>query len=811
MRWIRLIIAAIIAAWLFFIGNWATSVGPVSLPPVGKLLDPFSGFWQNNVNFDAISDTLHLDGLKAGVTVVWDDRRVPHIFAENEEDLYFAQGYVTAKERLWQMEFQTHFAAGRLSEIIGERGRSSDRQRRSIGMVYAAENALNETIKYPELRSVMEAYTAGVNAWITNLAGKDYPVEYKILNYKPEPWTMLKGMLLIKHMAWTLSARNTEQKMSATRKELGPDLFKAIFPHFPPLQQPVIPATHKWPFKAKAPVQPDTIKAPLLAHFEADQPYEFAGSNNWAVSAAKTASGYPILANDPHLNLSLPSVWFEIQLNAPNLNVYGVTLPGAPTVIIGFNESIAWGVTNGASDVLDYYRVEFRDSTKKEYLHNGTWLPTQPRVEQIQIRGGETLVDTVYYTHHGPVVQLFEDEKGHFAGSAMRWIAHDPSTELKAFLKLNRAEHYDDFVEALSYYDAPAQNFAFADMKGDIAIWHNGKFPLRWKGQGIFVSDGGDSLYNWNGFVPREHNPHTLNPERGFVSSANQQPASENYPYFLGSSYAGFSRSNRINEVLEKQTAIKPQDMLDFQLDNTNIYARTILPDMLEALEGKDLTIEQDRIFKIMKSWDYRYMAMQAAPTIWERWFFETYQAVWGHIFEGVERNPDKTSRPRTDFTISLLKNGGLAEIYARSGKKQAVSTDSLYYQAFISAFDNLSTENGDFDKNWTWGFAKPTNILHLARIPGFGREQLFANGGAGLVNATSKFGGPSWRMVVELGPEVRAWGIYPGGQSGNPGSLYYDNMVDDWVDGRAYELLFLKKPDDDNPRIAGKTLLTRN
>jgi penicillin amidase len=812
MRWLKLLISAVIAVGLFYLCNFGQNIGRVHLPPMGKFFSPFSGFWQNGTQSDEIVDKLDVPGLKDEVTVIWDDRRVPHIFARNAHDLYIAQGYITARDRLWQMEFQTHFAAGRLSEMMGERALSVDLFRRRIGMVYAAENSLSMIENDEQAKETILAYTAGVNAYIRELDDLTKPLEYKILDYAPEEWTPLKCALLLKYMSWDLTGRNSERAMTRTREALGDELMKKLYPNYPPFQDPIVPAGTKWDFTPKTIEKPASPFTPgtAAAWLDYPQPGQWNGSNNWAVSGAKTANGHAILSNDPHLLLRLPSIWYEMQLSMPGLNVYGVTLPGSPAVIIGFNNSIAWGVTNAGSDVLDWYEIKFKDNSHKEYWHDGQWKQTVARIEEIKVRGSETVLDTVYYTHHGPVVDLqnsVSENSSTVPGAAMRWVAHDPSNELRAFLQLNRAGNYEEYVEALSYYDSPAQNFAYADISGNIAIWHNGKFPLRWAGQGKYVSDGTNPGYDWQSWLPHAHNPHVRNPGRGFVSSANQNPADESYPYYLGWNYANFTRGARINERLAALEAITPQDMLDLQNDCLSLRARTILPTLISHLKEQNLTEEESKILNVLKTWNYESKAMQAAPLIFENWWSNLFRLIWQ---DEMSRENGRLKWPRSDVTFDLILNqpeNTFFDITTTADQKETLS--DLVFRAFRQTKEELEKTFGSMGKSWAWGKARGTDINHLARIPGLGRVDLLTNGDRGIVNATGKNHGPSWRMVVELDPAgVQAWAIYPGGQSGNPGSYYYDNMVDDWVAGRAYKLAFLQSADEKHENIIGKTIL---
>lgn len=810
MRWFKLIFFGAIAIGAFYFLNFRQNVQGQQIPPLGPFLDPFAGFWQNGTTLDKLPTSLNLPNLNRPVTVVWDQRRVPHIFAETTHDLYFAQGYITARDRLWQMEFLTHFAAGRLAEIVGEQALELDRFRRRIGLAYAAEQAMAAHTADAEMNQIVDAYAAGVNAYIDGLERKALPLEYKVLDYRPERWTALKGFLLLKYMSWNLTGRSEERTLTRSQQAFGDSLIARLYPKFAPFLEPVIPRGHRWDFTPQKAIMPERIMPSTAAIPPElyDEPAAWLGSNNWAVAGGKTRNGYPIVANDPHLGLNVPAIWYEIQLSGPEVNVYGVSLPGTPAVLIGFNEQIAWGVTNAASDVLDWYQVQFQDNTLDAYLYDGEWRPTSKRVERIGVRGKETVIDTVIYTHHGPVVHMPPGEATSQVppGTAMRWAAHDPSKELLTFLQLNAAKNYDDYVAALANYTCPAQNFIFGSVDGDIALWHNGKFPLRWDGQGRYIADGRDSRHDWQGWVPHEHNPHIKNPPRGYISSANQHPADSGYPYYLGWNYASFARGLRINERLDEMEAITPEDMLRLQLDNVNVYARTALPALIRRLEAQSLTDGEQRVLQELKSWNYENRAMWAAPLIYERWWDTLYQLIWE---DDIARSDGNLHFPRTDVTLDLILNEPANPFFDIATTEKKETLDDLVFQSFRKAKESLENELGPISEKWAWGKARGTDIRHLAQIPGLGCLNLFTSGNHSIVNATNKYAGPSWRMVVELGPQVRGWGIYPGGQSGNPGSIYYDNMVQPWVAGEWEPLLFLRSANDALPQqIAGIAVL---
>ncbi len=805
MKWLKALILLAVSGGLFFALN--TKFG--QLPPLGKFLNPFSGFWQNNAQLDDFPETLSLDGLRDSVTVTWDKRAVPHIFAQNLHDLYFAQGYLTARHRLWQMEFQTHAAAGRLSEIVGAQAIEFDRFRRRIGMPLAAERAEKHMLSNPETALAITAYADGVNAWIDQLDNARLPVEYKLLDYTPERWSTYKTALFISYFAYTLTFRNNDADMTRIRSALGDTLFQQLYPTLPPLAEPIVPSgTHSTPRTTPLPSATEATRSPLGTSQD-DEPYIF-GSNNWAVSGNFTASGKPILCNDPHLALNLPSIWYETQLVCPpeSLNVYGVSAPGVPSVLIGFNENIAWGVTNGTSDAIDWVKTDFTDSTYRAYRYNGGIRQTTTRVETINVRGAASVIDSIIETHVGNV--CYRDNETPFDESvpkntAILWTAHRAGNELLTFLKLARAKNYDEYVNALSSYNSPAQNFVFACNNGDIAIWHNGLFPKRQKYQGAFILNGRDSLDGWREFISRPELPHVKNPSRGFVSSANQQAVDDSYPYYLGWDYAPFERSSRINARLAELASTKKitaDDMKTLQTDALNPLAKLALPTLLKTLDATSLSGDSKKAFDELSSWNYEHRPNFIAPTIFERWWSGLQRELWR------ETIGETAPYPSRNVTASVLvndKRGAPIHPLFSSEKLTASIRNS-----FAAATDTLAARYGVFGEAWAWKQTRKTTIQHLARIAPFSRERLETSGNYNCVNATGTTSGPSWRMVVELGDTVRAWGIYPGGQSGDIGSKFYDQMIDDWTQGNYYKLLFLKSSTEQASGIVGKTRLEK-
>jgi len=782
-------------------------------PPLLKFLNPFTGFWQNaESNMFNSNSKIALKGAKEEIDIVFDERMIPHVFAKNDHDVYYAQGYVTAMHRLWQMDFQTRFAAGRISEIVGEKAIEVDRYQRRMGMVYGAENSLKGMMADPKSKEMILAYTEGINAYIHSLSKVNYPIEYKILDFKPEDWTPIKCALLLKQMSAVLAMGSDEFYMTNILKKFGPAITKDLFPDYPFKEDPIIPVGTKWNFEPSAiPFVPKAFTEMMSSSVETAQKVEGIGSNNWAVSGEKTASGFPILANDPHLDLTLPSIWYQIQLHAPGINAYGVSLPGAPGITIGYNKDIAWGVTNVAADVLDFYQIKFKDDTHDQYWYNNAWKKTSKRLEEIKIRGSKTKIDTVYYTHHGPVVYLQKPAYSRAGnvptGSALRWIAHEKSNELMTFYYLNRGKNYTDYRKALTYFTAPAQNFVFASNENDISITPNGKFPLKWKGQGKFILDGAEPSNDWQGWIPNAQNPTVKNPPRNFVSSANQSSTDPSYPYYINWEFAPYERGKRINDRLAVMNKANVDSMRNLQMDSYSITAQNILTNLLPLVNQSQLNATQKEAFNICSKWNKFFEAKEIAASIFDLWTKRLFYNIWNDEFT-VNNIPMRY--PNRDRTVELIQKEPNSIWYDNVNTKNKETLTDLVNESFKYTCDSLERKYGSIGKNWEWGNVKNSNVPHLAKIPGFGSKKLNIGGGKSTVNALSETNGPSWRMVIELGKSPKGHGVYPGGQSGNPGSPYYDNMVDTWAQGKLYDLFFMQSQDDKSAKIISRLKISK-
>lgn len=793
MQKIRFFFALALTAGLTFLASLHQPMGS-PLPAIGQFLSPFTGFWQNADPANHFTDQeLKFPGLSSENKVVIDERGVPHIFAQSKNDAAFIQGYLHAKDRLWQMDISVRATIGRLSEVMGERTLERDKLQRRKGLLWGAENTLKRWMSNPDESAMINAYCAGANAYINNLAPADYPLEFKLLGYQPEPWSPLHIAAFYKSMSEALCSRHYDIPATNTRAILGDSLFQVLYPEDNPLQSPIIPGSVEWGFEPRSlqPTVSDTMLSQMVPHQPFEMPSPFIGSNNWAVSAEKTANGAPILCNDPHLKLRLPAVWYEVQLQSPDYNAYGISFPGVPGIIIGFNSKIAWGVTNVGHDVLDWYRIDWADEAKNAYLIDGKAYPVREVVEVIQVKGQtEPVRDTVRYTSWGPVT--YEDPNHPNHDMAMRWLAHDeplekPFYELGTFTRLMSGEGLSDYKNALRGWESPAQNFVFASQENDIAITVNGKLPLKEDQQGRFVQDGSRSSAGWKGFIPYEHLPRVINPERGFVSSANQHSTAPDYPYYYNGGFDDY-RGRYINRRLAEMDGITVEDMKALQLDSRSLKPEDALPVLLNLLDSTASPLSKHERVDALREWDYNFTKDATAPSLFEDWFNAAYEDTFDEIYAWEDSM--EVLEPEDWRFIELLKTQPEHAIFDNQSSEETESARQIILSALESALEKPEL---------TWADHKSTAIGHMAMIPAFSRTNLDVGGYGDAPNAIKPEHGPSWRMVIELGDKPNAWGIFPGGPSGNPGSPFYDPMVTPWVQGEYNRLHLMTSPEDNS------------
>ena len=781
MRKILGLITLLFGLFLVYSLNTPQNIGGKPIPALGKLLNPYSGVWQNAETVDDYSDfSFNSEHVKEEVKIVFDDRMVPHIYAQNLQDALFAQGYVEAYHRLFQMDISTRSPDGRVSEILGSNLLDYDKKQRRLGLAYAADNAVKGWKRFPELIKNVDAYSAGVNHYISSLSVENYPMEYKLLDFKPGEWTNRHCALLLKAMSQTLAGYEEDIEMSNALKVFGQEDFNIIYPDRNPKDVPVIQGPYT---KAKSNTESLNIPDLILSSIERPRSPDGVGSNNWAVSGSKSATGKPILANDPHLGLSLPSVWYEIAITTPEFSAQGVTLLGMPGIMIGFNEDIAWGETNVGHDVMDYYSIQWANADKTKYYLDSTITDANIKIETFNVKGSEPIYDTVRYTHWGPIV---DDDKG----LALRWIVHDesPTPDFMTFISGMQCKTYDEYLTATATFHAPAQNFIYADNKGEIGLRINGNLPIKDYRQGVTITAGNAKSNGWKGIIPRNETPQERNPEKGYVTSCNQYSANPEYPYYYNGNFEPY-RGRMANRLLTAKDTFDVADFKAMQNSNHSILAEEALPIMLSLLDTMSAAHPHAQW---LMDWNYSYDANKTAPVKFDDWFTIFHEMLWDEIYK-----QESVDLPAPDawVTVNLIEKNKTHKFYDFVSTPEVEDLADLVNESFGVMLDPDPASLSQ---------VKNAQILHLTKLPAFSELELALGGTKHSLNAMQQTFGPSWRMVVALGETPEAYGTYPGGQSGNPASPFYKNRIPTWAKGEYDKLVLAPKPE-----IISKPLFT--
>ena len=734
-------------------------------------------------------------GVSAPLTISRDADGVPHIVAQSEADAIFGLGYVHAQDRLWQMEFQRRIGYGRLSEALGPSTIETDRFLRTLGVWRAAERALT-TLDAPSL-AALEAYAAGVNAF---LAGNPVlPPEFIALGLRPEPWRPVDSLVWAKMMAWDLGGNWSDELLRAALvARLGAARAEELLPGDLPGFPTIMPAGAAAPAGAMAvapaldPAGADALLA-LSQRIRASTGLggRMVGSNNWVVAGARSASGAPLLADDPHLGARMPSIWYLASMRGGAIDSIGATLPGLPAVVIGRNQHIAWGVTNTGPDVQDLF-IERVDDATQTVEYRGAREPLTLIDEVIAVRGAEPVSHTVRLTRHGPLLSDVTD-----AGDltvALRWTALDPvDTTLRAYLELNRAQDWAAFVAAMRHYHAPMQNVVFADRTGDIGYIAPGAVPLRRAGDGRLPAPGWDDSHEWVGYVPFEELPRLFNPPQGYIATANNRVAGADYPHLLGTSWAAPFRAARIVELIEATPRHTPQTMAAIQADVTSVLARELLPVMrrVPAPDGP-----RRRALELLTAWDGSMRGDSAAAAVFQAYYQATLDAVFadelGELYaDGYadERNAQAMALHRV-----LLGDGAYwcDDITTRDVDEDCPAILARALGAGLATMAAL--QGADDPAAWRWDRAHHAVFAHtpFSRVDALRTtfERRVPNGGDGFtVNVApirvtelyNQYNVPSYRQVVDLGQPEASLYMHTTGQSGNVFSDHFADLLMRW------------------------------
>lgn len=805
----------IIAAIVFVLAMSFTVAGVGRIPPLGALLNPVTGAWALAGKPELPDEQVAIPGLKNPVKVIFDDRAVPHIFATTEEDAYRALGYVVARDRLFQMELQSRATAGTLTELIGTRAFPADSVSRALGLAAAADRKFAAMDKDGKSALALDAYADGVNAWIDRMTARDIPIEYRLLNRRPSRWEPRYTSYFLMRMSLTLGYNDASQRRLRMQSLVGAAAADALVPVNSPIQEPIQPngqSAPRYDFrKLPPPSAPDTnalrvseareqMLDALMVFGHRLPSGDGVGSNNWAVAPSRSLSRHAILSGDPHLDLTLPSVWYEAHLSVPGkLDVAGVTFPGVPGIVIGFNRDIAWTFTNAQADVNDFYAETVDDAARpSKYLLDGTWLPLQKRVEKFRAPGGNVFrTDTTLLTHRGPMRKI----RGRWL--SLRWTALEPSGEMDCFIGAMHAKSVDEWLAAMQSYKAPIQNGLVADRGGNIAIRATGLYPVRpGSGRGDIFFDGSKSASDWKGFLPLEREPFAKNPSQGYLASANQQPIDPRLTRdYFGSDWYSPWRAMRINRDLRADSAFTPDKIRRMQLDPGSARADAFVPILLEAARAEIAAGRGDRELKtsekFLAEWDRQYTKSSRQAAFFELVMDQVNLRTWDELVTpGDSARGSPVNVPEQSVLLELMSDPG-SVWWDNRGTRDIVETrDMILAESMRAALRQGIKSYGDpGSAKWEWSARRKANIRHLLRINSFSRLGIPIQSGPSTIAPSTEDGvhGPSWRMVVELGPEIRAWGVYPGGQSGNPASAFYADRISKWSNGELDQLLFPK------------------
>lgn len=727
-----------------------------------------------------IEGKLNVTGLISEVQVIRDDKGIPKIIAQNESDLYRAQGFIHAQDRLFQMDLARRQASGRLSEVVGKAAIENDKKFLIFSLRRAAEKSYE--IYSEEAKKVLQNYADGVNAYIEYAKSKNkLPYEFTLLGYQPEQWTPIDSLTIGKYMAYDLGGHWSYQAFNNwTLNHLGVEKFKE-------LNSIAVQEDKDIEEIIKVNQNQSALIDEKTALYET--PHIDNGSNNWVVSGNKTESGKPLLADDPHLSLSTPSIWYQMSLQAPSVHVSGVIFAGIPGIILGNNEDIAWGVTNYGPDVQDLYIEKQNPQNKNQFEYDGEYYDAEVVKYDLKVKGQESIPYEIIYTKNGPVISdILKIENKALTGNtlfSMRWTANEPTKELEAILTLNKAKDWDSFEKGLEEFKAPAQNFVFADNKGNIAFKSNGSIPIRKKGNGVLPVPGYLSEYSWSGYIPFNELPEINNPESGFIATANTNTTPE-YDRFVSNVWSQPYRKARIDEVLNSKNKLTYQDMQSLQMDIKNLYAEEFLDKMIENTDKNEIKKE---VFDILSNWNRNDDKDLAAPLIFHNWMIKLREVTFR---DEMDKNVYKFMPHKEHYSDELLRKvllRGEDSLIYRNGIKHTLTT------SLSETIDDLTKKHGSDVSKWKWGNGHKLSFKHslTTAVPILGvflnPKEIPISGSRITVQAASQNEqglvnhGASWRYVYDF-KDDSGYHIVGPGQSGHFMSSFYKNQVENWANG---------------------------
>ena len=761
--------------------KWISIIGMILLGLI--LVVAVGGYvwfeWTTRKSLPQTSGEIALAGLKEDVEIVRDTYGVPHIYAKNEPDLYFALGYAMAQDRLWQMEFLRRVGHGQLSEILGEELLKVDRFFRTI-----AAAGVNRKIP-DDLAFLPKFFADGVNAYLKTHPDR-LPLEFKLLGYKPGPWIAEDYIAILKVVNWGLS-NGWKVDLTAARmlKKVGIEKWKGAFPLRLDHAPLIIPEESKGLSELLAPFLKTVSSAERLTGFLTP-----AASNSWVVSGKKSVTGKPILANDPHLGLTNPTFWWEAHMVCPTMNVSGFAIPGVPGIAIGHNLDVAWGVTNVMVDDVDFYFEKINPENPRQYWFKDHWENMKVREETIRVKGREPVKVEVLLTRHGPIVS---DGKGSNENSiSVRWAFTEGLQPAQAAYLLAKAKNIQEVKEALKYWELPCQNLVFADVDGNIGYWCCATIPIRSKGFGILPMPGWAEEYEWKGYVPFEERPHLINPKENFIATANNKVIGDNYPHFISHYWEPVDRITRIHQLLKAKERLSVDDFKAMQQDVYSVLASEMVPKMIQVLESRFTEKEGQKAKEFLSKWDFIMDKDSVSACLFE----VTFRKMMDNIFrdelgEGLFYEYLRTSTfPPSALRMMIRKGSSLW-----FGKK---SSEDIIAMSMKQMFSELREVMGSDMNKWTWGNIHSLTFEHvlgkkrfLAWLFNLGPFQV---GGSHLTVNMRYYPyeapyrakhGVSGRMIVDLSNTGGSLHVLPTGESGNLKSPHHKDQIDLYLRGR--------------------------
>ncbi len=759
-----------------------------------------------------INGGFKLSGLNDLVEVWRDTWGVPHIYAQNEHDLFYAQGFVQAQDRFWQMELHRRIGLGQTAALFGRKTLEIDRFIHRMGIARAAAADLTALDK--ESAEVLEAYSAGVNAFLNQ---HKLPIEFSFLRQKPDLWRPLDTLAWIKIFAWSLSS-NFDLELTRARliKRLGANLASKLEPIYPKGQPLVTPPGADYDGVADQIVNSyvENLLIPMLS--------EGGGSNNWVVSGSRTASGKPLLANDPHLPIQMPGLWYEMHLDCPTLKAIGVTLPGAPTIAIGHNQNIAWGATAAMTDLQDLFIEKFLPDQPRHYLRSGIWREADILKIDIAVKGEPNHQEEIMITEHGPIISdlpvntTHKDEYVHKL--SLKWTGYQPSNLLGSFLALNRASNWEEFRAAFPKWSAPGFNMVYADIEGNIGYQLIACPPIRKTGGGTIPLPGWDTNNDWQGTVPYDEMPSMYNPPEGLIITANNKIVADDYPYHISSDFVSGYRAQRIREILGDNNQITVEDCRRAQADYTTIAGRKFAELLLANVVTEDLSPLAAKAIKEFDGWAGEATTESVAQSLYQLTLNQLLERVLGgllaedlHAFLGrSEGGLSKLNSFVGRFLPTLLKMIEENDETLLKHLPNPRTWSELLTASFEHIVAQLAKKFGADPKLWAWKkfhtikFEHPFATANRALVPLFNRGPYPVNGDVetpaqmafpplGTVNGGFEVIGwaVSYRQIIDLSDLENSWMCTATGQSGSPFSNHYDDMIKLWLNDELHPMIF--------------------